>query len=158
MKTFTAWLTITALLLTLPFTGIVSQANAQTQLIDTEAIAEAIATDAGGSYIKGTTAPTLSGEQVALPVIKQGTNEILGFIVADQTELVKALNKANLTQVADAIGAVDAGTIAGTKVAAGATGIGISTLAIGAAVIIALAVAASSGDGDGGGGTPAVHH
>jgi hypothetical protein len=158
MKTLTVLLTITTLLLSVPFAGIVSQANAQTQTIATEKAAELIAADAGGTYIKGNIAPALSGSQIALPVIEEGTTNILGFIVADQADLVAALNAANLTEVAAALGAAVAGTVAGTTVATG-VGIGTTTmLAVGGAAVIGLAVAAGGGGGGGGGGTTTTHH
>jgi hypothetical protein len=136
--------------------GILSTTFAQTSTIAAEVVAKEIAANAGGTYIQGSTAPILTGSQTALPVIEETTGQVLGHIVADQANLVAALNAAGFTEVATSMAAIEAGTLAGTTVAAG-IGVGTSTaLAIGAAIAVGLAVSGGGGGG-GGGGTTSNH-
>ena len=113
--------------------------------IDSEEAARNLAVKAEGTYIEGAAAPTLSGSEVALPIINESTGEILGHIIADQIKLISALNEAGLTEVAAAIAAVSvgkaAGTAAGTGFSLGTTG----TIAAVAAIGIGVAFAAGSG-------------
>ena len=148
MKIFTVTIMTVALLIS--GIGILSPVSAQTGNIAAEAVAKEIAANAGGTYVQGAAAPTLTGTQAALPIIEESTGQILGYIVAEQANLVAALNAAGFTEVATALAAAEAGSVAGTTVAAG-IGVGTSTaLAIGAAVALGLAV---SGGGGGGGST-----
>jgi hypothetical protein len=145
--------TIMACALLVSGIGILSSANAQTETIASETVAKEIAANAGGTYVQGAAAPALTGSQTALPIIDQATGQVLGHIVAEQANLVAALNAAGFTEVATAVGATAAGTVAGTTVAAG-IGVGTTTaLAVGAAVAVGLAVSSSS-DGT----TTTTHH
>ncbi len=135
MKKLTVVLLISAFLIS--GIGIFSPAEAQTETIASQAIAEQLAADAGGSFITGTTAPALTGTQVALPVVSQATGETLGFVVAEKASLVGALNAAGLTEVAAAVSATAAGSVAGVAAATG--------LALGTTGTVALAVAAVAG-------------
>ena len=155
MKRLTILLTAIALLMS--GTVFVSQALAQTESISGENVAMEIAQNADGVYVQGSTAPALTGTQVALPIVDESTNEILGYIVADQSKLVSALNAAGFTEVSTALAAIDAGTVAGTTVIAGLSAGTITAAAAGAAVVIGLAV---SGGGSSGGSTTTTtsHH
>ena len=156
MKTITVLLTVIALLMS--GTGFLFQAYAQTESISGEDVAREIAENADGTYVQGSTAPALTGTQVALPILDEATNEIFGYIVADQTKLVSALNAAGFTEVATALAAVDAGTVAGTTVLAGLSAGTITAAAAGAAVVIGLAVSSSGGGGDGTSTTTTTSH
>ena len=113
--------------------------------IDSEAAARSLAVKAEGTYVEGAAPPTLSGSEVALPIINESSGEVLGHIVADQIKLISVLNEAGLTEVASAIAAISvgtaAGTAAGTGFALGTTG----TIAAVAAIGIGVAVAVGSG-------------
>jgi len=113
--------------------------------IDSEAAARNLAVKAEGTYIEGASAPTLSGSEVALPIIDEASGNVMGYIVADQIKLISVLNAAGLTEVASAIAAISVGTTAGaaagTGFALGTTG----TIAAVAAVGIGVAVAVGSG-------------
>ncbi len=113
--------------------------------IDSEAAARNLAVKAEGTYVEGAAAPTLSGSEVALPIIDEASGKILGHIVADQIKLISVLNGAGLTEVASAIAAISVGTAAGaaagTGFALGTTG----TIAAVAAVGIGVAVAVGGG-------------
>ena len=127
--------------------GFVSPSYAQTETIAAEQVAKELAQSAGGTYVEGSTAPVLTGNQVALPIIDETTGNVLGHIVAEQESLVSALNEAGLTDVANALAAAEAGTAAG--VATG-TGITLGTTGTIAAIVagvagVALAVGGSSG-------------
>ncbi len=144
MKIFTVTLIACAILIS--GIGILSSANAQTETIASEAVAKEIAANAGGSYVQGSAAPALTGSQTALPIIEEATGQVLGHIVAEQANLVAALNGAGFTEVATAMAAVEAGTVAGATVAAG-VGVGTTTaLAVGAAVVVGAAVSGGGSD------------
>ncbi|GBD97960.1 hypothetical protein BMS3Abin06_02864 [bacterium BMS3Abin06] len=134
--------------------GFVSPSYAQTETIAAEEVAKDLAQSAGGTYVEGSAAPVLTGNQVALPIIDETTGNVLGHIVAEQENLVSALNAAGLTDVANALAAAEAGTAAGvatgTGFALGTTG----TIAVIAAGVAGVALAVSSG----GGSTTTAHH
>ncbi len=125
----------------------ISYAETVVTEIDSEAAARNLAVKAEGTYIKGVAAPTLSGSEVALPILDEASGKVLGHIVADQIKLISVLNEAGLTEVASAIAAISVGTAAGaaagTGFALGTTG----TIAAVAAVGIGVAVAAGGGGG-----------
>ena len=114
--------------------------------IDSEATARDIAVKAEGTYIEGATAPTLSGSEVALPIIEESTGNVLGYIVADQIKLISVLNDMGLIEVASAIAAgsvgAAAGTAAGTGFALGTTGM-IAAAAAGVGLIVAVSSTSS---------------
>ncbi|RJQ44811.1 MAG: hypothetical protein C4538_09420 [Nitrospiraceae bacterium] len=153
MKKFIAlFVTISFLMLTSGLVTI-SHADAVTQKIASEAAAKELAAQAGGTYVSGSAVPSLTGTQVALPVISEATSEVIGYVVAEKASLISALNAAGYTSVASAIAAVEAGTAAGLAVGAGITA---GTIATGAAIVAgtaALIVSASSG-----GGSTTSHH
>jgi hypothetical protein len=123
----------------------ISYAETVVTEIDSEAAARNLAVKAEGTYVKGAAAPTLSGSEVALPIIDEASGDVLGYIVADQIKLISVLNEAGMAEVASAIAAISVGTAAGaaagTGFALGTTG----TIAAVAAVGIGVAVAVGSG-------------
>ncbi len=140
--------------------GFNSLAYAQIEKIESEAAAKELAASAGGTYVEGSAAPTLTGTEIALPVIEEATGNILGYIVAEKESLISALNEAGFTEVADALAAIEAGTIAGVTVSEGLLGgtTGKVLLGLAAAIGIALAVGGGGGDDDDGGPTPTPGH
>lgn len=114
--------------------------------IESEATARDIAVKAEGTYIEGAAAPTLSGSEVALPIIEESTGNVLGYIVADQIKLISVLNDMGLIEVASAIAAgsvgAAAGTAAGTGFALGTTGM-IAAAAAGVGLIVAVSSTSS---------------
>ncbi|RJQ44808.1 MAG: hypothetical protein C4538_09405 [Nitrospiraceae bacterium] len=129
-------------------------AAAVTPIIPSENVAKEIAKNAGGYYSEGASVPVLSGTEVALPVIKEGTGEVIGYIVAERANLITTLNTAGFSEVSSALAAAEAGTAAGLAVGAGISG---GTIALGVAVaagVIGLAVGAGGG---GGGGSTSGH-
>jgi hypothetical protein len=154
MKKATALIVVFSFLL---FTfGFDSLSYAQVEKIPAEEVAREIGTRAGGTYIEGAAPPTITGTEIALPVIDEETGNILGYIVAEKESLIKELKNSGLAEVAEALEDVAAGTIAGVGTAGEAAGetveagmIGGTTgavlLGIAAAVGIALAVGSSGG-------------
>jgi hypothetical protein len=113
--------------------------------IDSESAARQIATKADGIYVKGTAAPTLSGAEVALPILDEASGEVLGHIVAEQIKLISVLNEVGMAEVASAIAALSVGTAAGT---AAGTGFALGTVGTVAAVVAVgtgIALIVSSG-------------
>lgn len=154
MRKFIAFFVTISFLLMTSGAVTLSHADPVTQKIASEAAAKELAAQAGGTYVGGAAVPSLSGTQVALPVVSEATGEIIGYVVAEKASLISALNAAGYTSVASAIAAVEAGTAAGLAVGAGISG---GTIALGAAVVagtIALVVSATGGDG----GTTTTHH
>ena len=141
---------LTSVFLLLVFNiGFVSGAYAETDTIEAETVARELAQSAKGTYVQGSTAPELTGNQVALPIIDEATGDIIGHIVANQDDLVSALNDAGLTEVANALSAIEAGAAAGEVVEAGVSGGTIAMIAGGVAVAAGIALAVSGGsDGD----------
>ena len=139
------------------FTNIifVSHPYAQTENIEAVEVAKELAEKAEGVYIDGESLPALGESQVALPVIDEGTGKIIGYIIADRGKLIKALNESGLTEVANALGAADAGAAAGETVATGISGGSMTTVAL---IIGAIAAVAVGLGGGGGGGTPTSIH
>ena len=131
----------------------ISYAETVVTEIDSEAAARNLAVKAEGTYVEGAAAPTLSGSEVALPIIDEASGEILGHIVADQIKLISVLNQAGLTEVASAIAAVSVGTAAG---AAAGTGFALGTTGTIAAVV-AVGVGVAVAAGSGGSSTPSSH-
>ncbi len=154
MKTLTVFVLVLSLLM--PGAGLISQAYSQTETIAAASVAQDIAANAGGAFIEGAAAPALTGTQVALPIVEEATGQILGHIVAEQASLVSALNAAGYAEVATAIAAVEAGTVAG---AAAATGLALGTTGTTALVVAGVAGAglALSGNDDDGSSTTAHH-
>ncbi len=138
--------------------GFVSGAYAQTDTIEAETVARELAQSAGGTYVEGSAVPELTGNQVSLPIIDEATGDIIGYIVADQDDLVSVLNDAGLTEVANALSAVEAGAAAGEVVEAGLSGGTIAMMAGGVAVAVGIALAVSSGGGDGDSTTTTTSH
>ena len=99
--------------------------------IDSEASARHLAVKAEGTYIEGASAPTLSGSEVALPILDEASGQVLGYIVADQIKLISVLNEVGMAEVASAIAAISVGTAAG---AAAGTGFALGTVGTIAAV------------------------
>ncbi len=118
--------------------GLVSQADAETASIASIQAAEKIAADAGGTFVAGSTAPALTGTQVALPVLEESTGTVLGHIVAEQAALVTTLEAAGMVEVATAIAAIEAGAAAGAIAAAGISAGTAAAVAVGVAVSAAL--------------------
>ena len=136
--------TVMALALVLCNIGLVSTASAQTQIITSVDAAKDLAANAGGTYVEGASAPALTGNQVALPVIEESTGNVIGHVVADQASLVSALNAAGYTEVGAAVAGTEAGTVAGGSVLAGVSTGTIVTAAAVTAVTVGLVVAAAS--------------
>jgi len=126
----------------------ISRVQAQTQKISTVDAAKKLAEDAGGSYVEGSTAPALTGDQVALPVIDEATGNVIGHIVAEQSSLVAALNAAGYTEVGAALAATQAGIGAGLAVGTGITAGTIGAGAVVAAAVVGLVVATTGGSDD----------
>lgn len=126
--------------------------------IEAEEVAKELAAKARGTYVKGETAPALKGSEVALPIVDEETGNILGYVVAEKAMLVSVLNEAGLTEVANALAAMEAGAAAAGTVAAGISGGTITWIAIGTAAIAGLGLAlGGSGGGGGGGGSTSNH-
>jgi hypothetical protein len=144
---------ITALIIILTLslfnTGLLSQAYAQTEAIESVEAAKELASNAGGIYVDGEAAPALTGDQIALPVIDETTGNILGHIVAEKANLVSALNAAGHTGVATAISAAEVGTATAGAVGAGFLGGTTGAIVAGVAVIVGVALAVSGGGGSG---------
>ncbi len=123
--------------------------------IDTEDDARFLAVKAQGTYIEGATVPTLSGSDVALPVLDEATGEVLGYIVADQIKLISALNELGMVDVASAVAAISVGEAAG---AAAGTGFSMGTTGkiVAAIAVLGTGIAVAAGGG-GGSSTPPSH-
>ena len=130
--------------------------------IEAEEVAEELAAMSDGEYVKGEAPPELESGEVALPIIDEETGDILGYVVADQAKLVSVLNEVGLTEVANALAAMEAGAAAGATVAAGISTGTLTWIAIGvAAVGLGLGLGGGGGGGgggDGGGVTPPPAH
>ncbi len=117
--------------------------------IASELAAEDLAAKAGGKYVKGILSEPLTPTQIALPVVDESSGEILGHIVAEQSELAAALNAAGLAEVSTAVAAFP--TAASTGAAAGATataGVMSGTTvaaAVGVAAVVGVALAVNGG-------------
>jgi hypothetical protein len=96
--------------------------------IDSESAARQIATKADGIYVKGTAAPTLSGAEVALPILDEASGEVLGHIVAEQIKLISVL----------------AGTAAGTGFALGTVGTVAAVVAVGTGIALIVSSGGSN--------------
>ena len=113
--------------------------------IDSETAARQIAAKAEGIYVKGAAAPTLSGAEVALPILDEASGEVLGHIVAEQIKLISVLNEVGMAEVASAIAAFSVGTAAGTAAGTGFALGTVGTVAAVAAVGTGIALIVSSG-------------
>lgn len=134
--------------------GLTFEASAQVAEIESVQVAQQIAADnAGVEWVEGATAPSLNG-QVALPVIDEATGQIVGYLVGTKENLVAALEGAGFAEVAAAVGAAEAGAVAGTTVFGG---IGVGTVTTGA-VILAGGIALAISAGGGGGSSTPSHH
>ncbi len=122
--------------------------------IEAEQVAQDLAAKAGGTYVKGETAPVLKDTEIALPIIDEETGNILGYVVAEQKKLISVLNEAGLTEVANALAAMEAGQAAGETVKAGISGGTIALISVGVAALVGIGVALSGG---GGGGSSSNH-
>lgn len=100
--------------------------------------------------VKGTT-------KVALPVQDEATGDVIGYIVADKEKLIAALNAEGLTQVANALAAVEAGSVAGETATAGFLSGTTAKVILGIVLVAGIALALSGGGGGGGGGTTSNH-
>jgi len=120
--------------------------------IEAEEVAKELAEEAGGTYVQGETAPAVKGSEVALPIVDEETGSILGYVVAEKEKLVPVLNEAGLTEVANALAAMEAGAAAAGTVTAGISGGTITWIAIGVAALAGIGFAVGSGGGGGGGG------
>ncbi len=155
MKSLTVFIAI--MYLVMPFTGVLSPAHAQTETIAAESVAKEIAANAGGTFVEGSAAPALSGTQVALPIVEEATGQVIGHIVAEQASLVSALNTAGFTEVASALAAVEAGTVAGATAATGLALGTTGTVALVGAGVAGAGLALSGGSGDSSSSTT-THH
>lgn len=128
--------------------------------IEAEEVAKELAAKAGGTYVKGETAPALSGSEVALPIVDEDTGKILGYVIAEKEKLVSVLNEAGLNEVANALAASEAGEAAAETVTTGISGGTITWIAIGVAALagIGFALGSSGGGGGGGGGGSTTNH
>lgn len=122
--------------------------------IEAEQVAHDLAAKAGGTYVKGETAPALKDTEIALPIIDEETGNILGYVVAEQKKLISVLNEAGLTEVANALAAMEAGQAAGETVKAGISGGTIALISVGVAALVGIGVVLSGG---GGGGSSSNH-
>jgi hypothetical protein len=132
--------------------GEIGAAEKVSEKIEAEEVAKELAAKAGGTYVKGETAPALKGSEVALPIVDEESGNILGYVVAEKGKLISVLNEAGLTEVANALAAMEAGEAAAGTVTAGISGGTITWIAIGVAAIAGLGLALSGGGGGGGGG------
>jgi hypothetical protein len=102
--------------------------------------------------------PVKGTARIALPVQDEATGDVIGYIVADKEKLVAALNAEGLTQVANALAAADAGTVAGdvatTSFMSGTT----AKVILGVVLVAGIALAAGGGGGGGGGGGSTSGH
>lgn len=126
----------------------ISQVQAQTQKISALEVAKKIAADAGGTYVEGSAAPALTGNQAALPVIEEATGKVIGHVVADKSALVSTLNAAGYSEVGAAVAAAEAGTGAGLATGAGIAGGTIGAGAVVAATVIGLVITTTAGGDD----------
>jgi hypothetical protein len=124
----------------------ISDVQAQTQKVASVDAAKKLAADAGGTYVEGASAPALTGNQVALPVIDEASGKVIGYIVAEKSALVSALNAAGYTEVGAALAATEAGAGAGLAVGTGITAGTIGAGAVVAAAAIAIIIGSTSGD------------
>ena len=95
---------------------------------------------------------------MALPVQDEATGDVIGYIVAEKTKLISALNEAGLAEVANALAAAEAGTEAGGTSMASMLGGKTGWILLGVAVVAGIAIAAGSGGGGGGGGGSSSGH
>jgi hypothetical protein len=136
----------------------ISHPYAQTENIEAVEVAKKLAEKADGVYVEGEILPALGPSQVALPVIDEESENILGYIIADKAKLIAALNESGLTEVANALGAAgDAGAAAGGTVSTGIAGGSMTTVALVIGAIVAIGIALGSGGGGGGGGSTVAH-
>jgi hypothetical protein len=98
--------------------------------------------------------PALKGTEVALPIVDEETGKILGYVIAEKEKLVPVLKEAGLTEVANALAAMEAGEAAAGTVTAGISGGTITWIAIGVAALAGIGFALGSG---GGGGSTSNH-
>lgn len=128
----------------------IARPYAISQIIEAESVAKELAAKADGTYVAGDTVMSVEDPEVALPVIDEETGTVLGHIVADREKLISVLNDAGLTEVANALAALEAGTAAGEAVTAGFIGGTTAAVVLGVAALIGIALAAGGGGGDGG--------
>jgi hypothetical protein len=102
--------------------------------------------------------PVEGTAKVALPVQDEATGDVIGYIVAEKTKLISALNEAGLAEVANALAAAEAGTEAGGTSMASMLGGKTGWILLGVAVVAGIAIAAGSGGGGGGGGGSSSGH
>ncbi|RJR14519.1 MAG: hypothetical protein C4581_13995 [Nitrospiraceae bacterium] len=126
--------------------------------IEAEEVAKELAEEAGGTYVKGDTAPALKGSEVALPIVDEESGRILGYVVAEKEKLVVVLNEAGLSEVANALAAMEAGSAAAGTVTAGISAGTITWIAIGVAALAGIGFAIGGGGGGGGGGGSTSNH
>jgi hypothetical protein len=134
------------------------------QKISTVEKAKKIAEASDGQYWEASEywekppSPPLKGTaKVALPVQDESSGEVIGYIVADKEKLIAALNAEGLTQVADALAAVEAGGVAGEAATAGFMSGTTAKIILGVVLVAGIALAVSSGSGSGGGGSTSNH-
>jgi hypothetical protein len=122
--------------------------------------AKKIAKMAEGDYWEGASLPVLDANEVALPIIDQKRNVIIGHIVAERQPLIAVLNNTGYSKVASALAAMEAGTFAGLAVKSGVAFGKTGLYALGGAVLIGLVLAVAGGGGGGGNGgiTPTPQH
>ncbi|MBI4681986.1 MAG: hypothetical protein HY757_02660 [Nitrospirae bacterium] len=132
--------------------------NKIAEKIEAEQVAQDLAAKAGGSYVKGETAPVLKDTEIALPIIDEETGNTLGYVVAEKKKLISVLNEAGLTEVANAIAAMEAGEAAAGTVTAGISGGTIAWISVGVAALVGIGVALSSGGGGGGSSGSSSNH
>jgi hypothetical protein len=142
--------------------GYAEEADVIIQKISTIEKAKKIAKASDGQYWEASDywekppSPSLEGTgKVALPVQDEATGDVIGYIVADKEKLIAALNAEGLTQVASALAAAEAGTVAGDAATTGFLSGTTAKVILGVVLVagIALAAGGSSGGGGGGGST-----
>jgi hypothetical protein len=140
-----------ALLIILSFSTInftfITRAFAETEKIASIETAMHLASDSGGRYTKGETAPALKENEIALPVIDEKTGDILGYIVAERYKLIEALNAAGFEKVAEALAADEEGRKAAGYVDSGISGGTVAAIAAGVAAGAGIALAIGGSDG-----------
>jgi len=144
--------------------GYAEERDVVIQKISTIEKAKKIAQASDGEYWEASDywekppAPRVEGTaKVALPVQDEATGDVIGYIVADKEKLVAALNAEGLTQVANALAAADAGSVAGEAATAGFLSGTTGKVILGVVLVAGIAIAASGGGGGGGGGSTSNH-
>jgi len=101
--------------------------------------------------------PVKGTDKIALPVQDEATGDVIGYIVADKEKLIAALNAEGLTQVANALAAAEAGSVAGDAATASFLSGTTAKVILGVVLVAGIAIAASGGGGGGGGGSTSGH-